>query len=1169
MATATHHANGGPSQFVFRHARFADIPSSIDIPVSAGDDDEDDETAVVEVDPELLPDDPTELCTLLENENSPRRFWMHIARSYAKHDKLDTAIEILTKGLHAKRKKDPSETLPIMNCLTWMYLQRSREAGKTAIGGDPNGFAAPGGTKEHYLQQATQMLNRSTQLDPHAPTNSLARGVFSIIKSATSNIAERQHHLDSAAKIFDEAIRSSRNGNMVAQMGKARVMYSRKRYDKALECYQDVLTKRPDMDPDPRIGIGMCFWQLGFRDDARHAWERVLEIDPNSKVAHILMASYYLHVGSSMNEHDPAFMNNYRKVIDHTQRAYKLDKNFPLACTTFASHFFVKKGYPQCEALAKKALDYSDVPGVTSDANYVLARKAHIEGKHELALSYYRKSDQARDLGYLPAKMGIGQIQILMKDIPSARLTFEGIVHHDPKCLEAKTVLGTLYAHEVLSAIPRSGFTASKDDVTELHKKAIVLLESVRNAWKHEKRTDPASEALLLTLARLYENDQPDKALQCLQAVEQIYTDVKENGDEVHMPLQLLNNMAVFYWHQEKYDKARELYQRALNSIPELKQRDDSVDTDALATTLTYNLARCEEAAGNDDEAKKQYEQLLQFHEDYVDANMRLAYMGLKKGSEDGVKRINKLMHTDSNNLEARALYGWYTNKQRKKQVMNIAEDNEQRHYKHSLQHHDKHDRYSLTGMGNIYLQTAREMRRDSEADKEKRRKTYEKAVEFFDKALQLDPKNAYAAQGIAIAMVEDKKDLRGAVGIFTKVRETLAKDGHAVVNLGHCLAALEQWGRAIENYETALTKFNRANDPTLLTCIGRVYYAKGKKEAKIEPEKAYESLKTSLEYAKKAAALGKENPMYLFNVAFVQSELVGQVLNLGETQCSVASMEAAAKELDESIQTFLALSKHKSPPYPPKDIEARANFSTTSRNKLERRITSQREYETRNASKLAAARAKRDAELASARATREAAEAQAAAEAARIADERRRLVEEAREYAVRRAAEEAERDEREGDLRESRRRGGGGGKGARGRKREVIESDEAESDLDGHAVPRKKKKKLVRGGGAGEGREGREGREEVRKQRGDFKSADVIVDSDEELLDEPMDGSAAAEAAAGAEEGGKSGGRGGRGGRKKARARKKVESEEESDGDVEMLSDAAAEELFGDQEPI
>ena len=54
------------------------------------------------------------------------------------------------------------------------------------------------------------------------------------------------------------------------------------------------------------------------------------------------------------------------------------------------------------------------------------------------------------------------------------------------------------------------------------------------------------------------------------------------------------------------------------------------------------------------------------------------------------------------------------------------------------------------------------------------------------------------------------------------------------------------------QQYETALNKHNQGRDPNILSCLGRVWYAKGKKESKTEPEKAFDSLKNSLEYAKK-----------------------------------------------------------------------------------------------------------------------------------------------------------------------------------------------------------------------------------------------------------------------------------------------------------------------------
>jgi len=109
--------------------RFSDVPPAIDIPVSEGDIEEAVEVNLVE-----LLDDPTELCTLLENENVAKHFWMVIALAYAKQRKVDHAIEILTKGLGALSRGRADEKLSILSCLCWMYLWKCREAPRVKPG---------------------------------------------------------------------------------------------------------------------------------------------------------------------------------------------------------------------------------------------------------------------------------------------------------------------------------------------------------------------------------------------------------------------------------------------------------------------------------------------------------------------------------------------------------------------------------------------------------------------------------------------------------------------------------------------------------------------------------------------------------------------------------------------------------------------------------------------------------------------------------------------------------------------------------------------------------------------------------------------------------------------------------------------------------------------------
>ncbi len=293
------------------------------------------------------------------------------------------------------------------------------------------------------------------------------------------------------------------------------------------------------------------------------------------------------------------------------------------------------------------------------------------------------------------------------------------------------------------------------------------------------------------------------------------------------------------------------MFQASLNAcikIGEKEDEEEDMDTDALVTTISFNLGRTYEASGLLAEAVTVYEGLLARHDDYTDARTRLSYIALRQNpTDEGPKAIAKLYSDSSADLEVRALYGWYLSKMHsRKRPSNIAEDPELRHYKHTLQNYEKHDRYALIGMGNIYLMSAREMRRETDHEKKKRSDTYSKAVEFFDKALQLDPKNAYAAQGIAIALVEDKKDFKTGLSIFIKVRDTV-KDPSIFINLGHIFAELRQYSKAIEHYEAALSK-DRGQDAQILACLGRTWLAKGK------AEKSLQAYKNALDYSQKVS---------------------------------------------------------------------------------------------------------------------------------------------------------------------------------------------------------------------------------------------------------------------------------------------------------------------------
>ncbi|KIV91251.1 hypothetical protein PV10_05811 [Exophiala mesophila] len=1124
-------------------SRFADIPAAIDIPVSGLDAEE-----AVEVNLSDNLEDPTELCQLLENEKAAKNLWVTIALAYAKQGLIDHAVEILHKGLGSLAKSGPKDRLSLLACIAWLDLLKSRQAPRVLSDAQQ---LTDTKTKDAYLREATQTINEALRLNPAFPPLYLTQGVLFLLRASlqsatkTGADAERAESLKQALKCFDDALRSSDGRNLMATMGRARTLYLQKQYAQALQAYQHVLSKLPGLtDPDPRIGIGCCLWQLGFRDRAQAAWERALVLNPESKVAHALLAVYYLTESAKHPTGDPQFNKLYKLAItDHARKAYNSDKNFPIACATFATYFLSTGRYDTVEPLARKAIEQTDINAIASDGWYLLARKEHSKGELAKANDGYSKADQARgglDRGFFPAKFGLIQIMIQSGDIQGAKFRLESIgqIH---RYVEAMTLLGCIYAEEAFS----TSNALTKEEKATAARKAIQFLENVRKSWSDEKSRAKPDESVLLYLARLYEQEKPLESLKCLQTVEvmqleKIPDDEKpEPGEDEeadlalireNLPPQLLNNIACFLYEGEAYPVARETFQIALNACVKLTERQeadkqaleedkisaedvDNSDTDALVTTISYNLARTYEALGLVAEAQKVYEGLLARHPDYTDASARLAYIALETSPrEEGPRKVHQVYQSDHANTEVRALMGWYHHSAKKK-TNNLAEDTENRHYKHTLQNYDKHDLYSLTGMGNVHLAIARDMPRNNDAEKEKRSKMYSKAYEFFDKALQLDPKNAYAAQGIAIALCDDKKAYSDALQIFTKVKDTV-RSASVHTNLGHVFTELRQYSRGIEHYELALKAEGRGENAQLLACLARAHLLKGK------ADRSTFALTTALDYMKRALATQPDSPHLQFNVAFIQFQIAQHVNTAKETDRTLEDVDSAIAGLEEAIDTFERVAQHKQPPYPKSALEQRAAMGkNTMRNQLDRARRNQATFETENATKLREAKERRQEEL---RKREEAAQKRREEEedrARKIAEERQKIVEETERLAEKIRAEAAAReaaeftDDEETGERVKRKPKKGGSK----RKKREDDDGFIEDDGDGRSdrsvsktplsgsdneapaasaeqQPKKKRRRLERKNAPK--KEARRPRESTK-----YKSSAVVVDSDSDDL--------------------------------------------------------------------
>lgn len=217
----------------------------------------------------------------------------------------------------------------------------------------------------------------------------------------------------------------------------------------------------------------------------------------------------------------------------------------------------------------------------------------------------------------------------------------------------------------------------------------------------------------------------------------------------------------------------------------------------------------------------------------FFTAKARLALLELSgAGKKDQASwdrahvHLKEALTSQPHSPELRALYTYF--------LFETFQHRQARDFARStLKEVSRHDLYALCASGIISYLEARENKQDSKEAVKERQARYLRSAEFFDKALQLDPMCAIAAQGLAIGLAEGtlgnsndgssttttpaasangsssttavtdaqsrQRNARDALLILTKVKESI-NDASVYVNIGHCHIARDEFERAAEN---------------------------------------------------------------------------------------------------------------------------------------------------------------------------------------------------------------------------------------------------------------------------------------------------------------------------------------------------------------------------------
>ncbi|KAF5322225.1 hypothetical protein D9619_001333 [Psilocybe cf. subviscida] len=938
---------------------------------------------VITIDLDNLDPNPDDVLDLLREGNCNVHVWTRLAGEYWRRGYLQAAERIATTAIESFQASGSTASLPpIYSLLANLEIANARKAPKLILRDAREDNMTSEKSKEEHYTAAAQHLNTGERAAAEAGEGVsgtlafLTRGEYDCFDqllhshpfTGIHQLATRS--MDDAMRSFDGVL-AERPTNLVALLGKARILYARRNYRDALRLFQDVLRYNPNCTPDPRIGIGLCLWAMDHKDNAVAAWQRSLEVNPSESAAQLLLGLQALNASKNEQLHEQRKAELLLKGTNLIQKAFKTNNKNAATANAMCEVFIRKGNWKTALKLAERTIQMADTLTILTDGYLRAGRVSHAMKDTPLASRFYASATEGQPKNVIGA-IGVAQMQMLKDEIPAAIHTLDTLLQapNPQRSVEATVMLASL------KAFPRPGITGadlSQDrararELFDRVMKTLELEDTRANGQSVSKMSRGIAEDVEMhaEIARLWQEENLDRTGKALREALRIGQSGAKETDPL-LVARLTNNIGVLHHLEGRHGEARAMYEGALTNVTTVK----SDVAEGLSTTMLYNLARVYEDQGEDDMAKGAYEKLLSRHPEYVDAKIRQAHMLTQINRANEANEVLKTALTSHNsNLNLRAYYTYHLIHYH---TIRAAKD----FVYHSLKHSEQ-DLYTLCASGWLHYNQARENRDTSPKAIEDRKTNFRRAAEFYEKALRLDSMCAVAAQGLAIITAEDAlgtmggafsrapapdegqkrfQHAREALEIFAKVRESI-NDGSVYLNIGHCYYSRDEFDRAIESYETA-SKFHNGHSVSVLLCLCRSWYAKAMKD------QSFSAMQNALKYAQQALHIHPGEKAILYNIAMIEQKSAELLFSLPVAKRTLKDLQRVIEAANSAQKLFASLAADKAPavPYDRDIADQRRKYGDGMLRKAEEHLANQRAHEAETLSKQEAARYKRQQE--------------------------------------------------------------------------------------------------------------------------------------------------------------------------------------------------------------
>lgn len=1021
---------------------------------------------VINIELDTLDSNADDVLEVLKEGQPKVAYWTRLAGEYMRRGYLDAAEKIALSAIESFQSSGSTSSLPsIYSLLASIQLAKARNAPKLKLLNARQDIMTTEKSRDEYMREATQFLNHGDQAAAEGGEISAATKELLLLTRAVHQLANRS--MEDAFRSF-EAVLKERPTNLIALLGKARILYTRRQFASALKLFQQVLQLNPYSLPDPRIGIGLCLWALNHREKAKAAWERSVEVNPSEWSGQLLLGLEALNASKNPELSEDERIQELMIGSKLIERAFNSNQRNASAANALCDIFLRKGQHKRALKLAERTIQFADTLAVLTDGYIRAGRVCHAQGSYSDALKHYKQAAEGQTKNVLAA-IGFAQMQLRNDETAAAIHTLDGLLQppNPQKSLEATAMLASLRLH------PRPGVSSS--DAAQERTKARELFDRVYRAieqsddaaaqsGKSSRSEPPLSRAVVddvdmhVEFARLLQSEN-------LERTGKIFAEAVRVSEEAgRVDSRLLNNLGVVSHLESRFGEARIMYENAL-----VGAGAHGADAEATSTSVLYNLARVYEDLNDEGKAMEAYEKLLERHPEYVDAKIRRAHiLGSMHQGNEAHDLLKDSLASQSSNLNLRAYYTYF--------LIQFNSSKGAREFVFgTLRDHDKHDLYALCAAGWLHYYQARESRDASQKGVEERRLLFRRSAEFYEKALGLDPLCAVAAQGLAIVMAEDAlgtlggalppgpapdetqrraMNARDALEVFAKVRES-TNDGSVYVNMGHCFFARDVLDRAIESYETASQRYYGGRNVSVLLCLARSWYVKANKE------QSFTSMTVALRFTQKALHIQPADKAIAYNIAMIQQKSAELLFSLPPAKRSLADLQRGIAHAVHAQKMFgsLASDPASAVPYDRDLAEERKKYADSMLRRAEEHLSAQRQHEGEQAARMEGARQRRAAERERVETLEREREAKLRTEAEALAAERARARQEAQQWSADLVKNESDEEREQRKARKA---------ANRKVKSEAPSGDEGLSTpANGGAggEPKKKRRKLKKGG--------------------------------------------------------------------------------------------------------